>query len=53
LKALELAEFGIGNLRAVTLDDPQPKADQVLVKFEAASVNYRDFMTNYSDSYMP
>jgi NADPH:quinone reductase-like Zn-dependent oxidoreductase len=44
LKALELAEFGINNLRSVTLDDPQPEAGQVLVKFEAASVNYRDFM---------
>jgi len=44
LQALELAEFGIDNLRGVTRDDPQPKADQVLVKFEAASVNYRDFM---------
>ncbi len=44
MQALELTEFGIDNLRAVTLDDPQPKAGQVLVSFEAASVNYRDFM---------
>ena len=44
MKALELAEFGIDKLRTVTLDDPQPEAGQVLVKFKAASVNYRDFM---------
>jgi len=44
LKALELAKFGIDNLREVTSADPQPDAGQVLVKFEAASVNYRDFM---------
>ena len=44
MKALELAEFGIANLHQVTLDDPEPAAGQVLVKFAAASVNYRDFM---------
>ena len=44
MKALELAEFGLDNLREVTLDDPEPGKSQVLVKFQAASVNYRDFM---------
>jgi NADPH:quinone reductase-like Zn-dependent oxidoreductase len=44
LKALEIAEFGIANLHQVTLEDPEPAAGQVLVKFAAASVNYRDFM---------
>jgi len=44
LKALELAEFGLDNLREITLDDPEPDKGQVLVKFQAASVNYRDFM---------
>ncbi len=44
MKALELAEFGIANMRTVTQDDPQPEAGQVLVKFKAASVNFRDFM---------
>ncbi len=44
MKALELAEFGLDNLREVTLDDPEPGKRQVLVKFQAASVNYRDFM---------
>ena len=44
MKALELAEFGLGNLREVTLDDPEPGSGQVLVKFEASSVNYRDYM---------
>jgi len=44
VKALELAEFGISNLRQVTLPGPLVAAGQVLVRFKAASVNYRDFM---------
>ena len=44
MKALEIAEFGIANMRQVTLEDPEPAVGQVLVKFAAASVNYRDFM---------
>jgi|GEM_PF-4702532 len=44
MKAYELAEFGIDRLRQVTMDDPAPGPGQVLVKLNAASVNYRDFM---------
>jgi NADPH:quinone reductase-like Zn-dependent oxidoreductase len=44
VKALELAKFGIDHLREVTIDDPEPDNGQVLVKFQAASVNYRDYM---------
>jgi len=44
VKALELAEFGISNLREVTLPEPLVAAGQVLVRLRAASVNYRDFM---------
>jgi len=44
MKAYELAEFGIDRLRRVTMDDPVPGPGQVLVKLNAASINYRDFM---------
>lgn len=44
MKALELAKFGIDHLREATIDDPEPGNGQVLVKFQAASVNYRDYM---------
>jgi NADPH:quinone reductase-like Zn-dependent oxidoreductase len=44
LRAMQLAEFGIDHLREIMLDDPEPGPGQVLVKFAAASVNYRDFL---------
>lgn len=44
MKAYELAEFGIDNLQQITLDNPAPGSGQVLVKLNAASINYRDFM---------
>jgi NADPH:quinone reductase-like Zn-dependent oxidoreductase len=44
MKAFELAEFGIDHLKQVTIDDPVPGPGQVLVKLNAASINYRDFM---------
>jgi len=44
MKAYELAEFGIDQLHQVTMDDPAPGPGQVLVKLNAASINYRDFM---------
>ena len=34
MKALELTEFGINNLREVTLPEPQVAAGQVLVQFD-------------------
>lgn len=44
MKAYELAEFGIDHIRQITLDEPQPGRGQVLVKLNAAAINYRDFM---------
>ncbi len=44
MKAYEIQEFGIDNLAMVERDDPLPNAGQVLIKFHAASLNYRDFM---------
>jgi len=44
MKVFELAEFGIEHLKQITVDDPTPGSGQVLVKLNAASINYRDFM---------
>ena len=44
MKAYELTEFGIDQVRQVTMDDPTPGPGEVLVKLNAASINYRDFM---------
>ncbi len=44
MKAYEVQQFGIENLLLVERDDPAPKANDVLVKFRAASLNYRDLM---------
>lgn len=44
MKTYEIAEFGIDNLRMVERETPQPAANEVLIKFHAASLNYRDVM---------
>ena len=44
MKAYEIQEFGIENLALVERDEPQPNETEVLVKFHAASLNYRDLM---------
>ena len=44
MKAYEIHEFGIDKLSLVDREDPLPKQGEVLVKFHAASLNYRDFM---------
>lgn len=44
MKAFEIQQFGIENLALVERDEPQPKNNQVVVKFHAASLNYRDLM---------
>jgi NADPH:quinone reductase-like Zn-dependent oxidoreductase len=44
MKAYEINEFGIENLSVVEREMPHPAANEVLVKFHAASVNYRDLM---------
>ena len=44
MKAYEIQQFGIENLALVERDEPQPGETEVLVKFHAASLNYRDLM---------
>jgi len=44
MKAYELKEFGIDQVRQVVMDEPTPGPGQVLVRLNAASINYRDFM---------
>ena len=44
MKAYEINEFGIENLALVEREKPEPQANEVLVKFHAASLNYRDLM---------
>jgi len=44
MKVYEVRQFGIENLVLVECGQPQPKANEVVVKFHAASSNYRDLM---------
>lgn len=44
MKAYEVREFGIDNLALVEQAMPELRANDVLVRFHAASVNYRDLM---------
>ncbi|MGH9593163.1 MAG: zinc-dependent alcohol dehydrogenase family protein, partial [Bryobacteraceae bacterium] len=44
MKSYEVKRFGIENLRLVDVAVPQPAAGEVLVKFGAASLNYRDLL---------
>ncbi|HEY0429777.1 MAG TPA: NAD(P)-dependent alcohol dehydrogenase [Pyrinomonadaceae bacterium] len=44
MKAYEIQQFGIENLAPVERDEPKPQSAEVLVKFQAASLNYRDLM---------
>lgn len=44
MKTYEIQEFGIENLALVERETPQPKETEVLIKFHAASLNYRDLM---------
>jgi NADPH:quinone reductase-like Zn-dependent oxidoreductase len=44
MKAYEVRQFGIENLVVVERVEPQPKANEVVVKFHAVSLNYRDLM---------
>lgn len=44
MKAYEIQEFGIDNLTLVEKERPVPKEHEVLVRFHAASLNYRDLM---------
>jgi NADPH:quinone reductase-like Zn-dependent oxidoreductase len=44
MKAYEVGQFGIENLAPVERDEPQAAAREVVVRFHAASLNYRDLM---------
>ena len=44
MKAYEINQFGIENLDWTEREKPEPKEREVLVKFHAASLNYRDLM---------
>ena len=52
MKAYEVQKFGIENLALVERDSPQVGPTSVLVKFHAASLNYRDLMV-VSGTYNP
>jgi NADPH:quinone reductase-like Zn-dependent oxidoreductase len=42
MQAWQLPRFGLDNLEQVSIEDPRPGPDEVLVRLEAASVNPRD-----------
>lgn len=44
MKAFQINEFGIDKLALVELADPEPQANEVVVRFDAWSLNYRDVM---------
>lgn len=44
MKAFEITQFGIENLKIVEREMPVPAANEVVIKFHAASLNYRDVM---------
>lgn len=44
MKAYEIREFGIDNLAIAERPDPEPGEREVVVRFRAASLNYRDLM---------
>ncbi|MEQ1922485.1 MAG: NAD(P)-dependent alcohol dehydrogenase [Pyrinomonadaceae bacterium] len=52
MKAYEIEQFGIDNLRIVDRETPRPAAGEVLVKLHAASLNYREVMV-VSGTYNP
>ncbi len=52
MNAYEIQEFGIEKLAVVEREAPEPKANEVLVRFRAASLNYRDLMVA-SGTYNP
>ena len=44
MQVYEVQQFGIENLALAERPEPQPGANEVVVKFHAASLNYRDLM---------
>ncbi|NOT48744.1 MAG: NAD(P)-dependent alcohol dehydrogenase, partial [Acidobacteria bacterium] len=52
MKAYEIKQFGVDELNIVERPDPEPGPHEVLVRFRAASINYRDLMV-VSGTYNP
>ncbi len=52
MRSYEIPQFGIENLRIVESDVPRSADDEVLIRFHAASLNYRDVMVA-SGTYNP
>ncbi len=52
MKAYEIEQFGIDNLKMVDREITEPSAGEVLVRMHAASLNYRDYMV-ISGTYNP
>ena len=44
MKAYEMQQFGVDNLVLAERETPEPKYGELLVKFHAFSLNYRDLM---------
>ena len=52
MRAYEIQEFGMDNLTLARRDRPEPASNEVLIRFHAASLNYRDVMV-VSGTYNP
>ncbi len=52
MKVYEYRQFGLNNLTLAERDEPQPRAREVVVRFHAASLNYRDVLF-YKGVYNP
>ncbi|MGI9658545.1 MAG: alcohol dehydrogenase catalytic domain-containing protein, partial [Gaiellaceae bacterium] len=48
MRAWELAEFGLENLKLVERPEPEPAAGQVKLRVKAASLNSRDLQVIYN-----
>jgi NADPH:quinone reductase-like Zn-dependent oxidoreductase len=44
MRSIQLTAFGLDHLKRVDLPVPRPKPNEVLVRMEAASLNYRDHL---------
>jgi len=56
MRAYRLPSFGLDQLERIDLPDPQPRPGEVLVKLEAASLNYRDLVVvqgSYGHMHLP
>jgi NADPH:quinone reductase-like Zn-dependent oxidoreductase len=51
MRAIQLSAFGMDHLEPVDLPAPRPGPDEVLVRMEAASLNFRDHMLVNGDLY--